>query len=90
MWPTSPTCGENRNGVEPSVLAKNSGGAIYATDDGNGGKMLMIDGSTLRNNTARRGGAINISPAAVSNVHLYIFSSTIGPVGPWTATRKQV
>ena len=28
VWPTSPTCSEKRNGVEPSVLAKNSGGAV--------------------------------------------------------------
>ena len=27
VWPTSPTCSENRNGVAPSVRAKNSGGA---------------------------------------------------------------
>jgi len=27
VWPTSPTCSENRNGVEPSVRAKKSGGA---------------------------------------------------------------
>src|SRR3546814_9053774 len=27
VWPTSPTCSEKRNGVDPSVLAKNSGGA---------------------------------------------------------------
>src|SRR5271165_2807290 len=26
VWPTSPTCSDNRNGVAPSVLANNNGG----------------------------------------------------------------